>query len=136
MPGKRLEHSVMVDVLVRARCRTYGEGVPSHDITAMSDSAQRYRITVTPITADGQQCIGRCTIEFEQRSERNWMRQLEALQQQRALSCNDDAALVVASGLLRSLSSACQRAPSAQLSSLQPQLDELLQKLEQLQPAQ
>lgn len=128
-----LEHSVTVCLLVHTRCRSYGDCIPSRDIAAMSDSAQRYRITVTPISNDGQQCDGRCTIEFEQRSQHNWMRQLETVQQQRALSCNEDAALVVATGLLGSLARAHQRTPTPLLSSLQPQLDELLLKLEQLQ---
>lgn len=96
-------------------------------------SAHRYRITVTPIESDGQQCSGRCTIEFEQRSEHDWMRLLESAQGQRKLSCNEDATLIVASGLLRTLSRHPNASAGNPLSSLQPELDQLLAKLEQLQ---
>ncbi|WP_305804411.1 DUF3861 family protein [Stenotrophomonas sp. YIM B06876] len=93
----------------------------------------RYRITVTPIESNGQQCTGRCTIEFEQRSEHDWMRQLESAQSRRTLSCNADATVVVATGLLRALADQCKQAPAHPLSTLQPHLDALLDKLEQLQ---
>ncbi len=96
-------------------------------------SAHRYRITVTPIQSDGQQCSGRCTIEFEQHSEHDWMRLLESAQAQRRLSCNEDATLVVTSGLLRTLVNPQNRNTPNPLANLQPELDQLLAKLEKLQ---
>ncbi|MCD9087751.1 DUF3861 family protein [Stenotrophomonas sp. SY1] len=98
----------------------------------MSYSKHRYRITVTPIETDGKQCSGRCTIEFEQRSQYNWMRQLESAQSQRRLSCNDDASVVVVTGLLETLAESTAR-PDSPLATLQPELDQLLHKLQQLQ---
>ncbi len=97
----------------------------------MSSQTHRYRITVTPIQADGQQCSGRCTIEFEQRSARDWMRALESAQGRRRLCCNTDAGVVVATGLLESLSEAA-RGEGNTLAQLQPELDALLRKLQRL----
>ena len=102
---------------------------------AMSSSKHRYRITVTPIEADGLQCSGRCTIEFEQRSPRNWMRELEGAQRQRRLSCNEDAGVVVATGLLETLAAAA-REGGHPLAALQPELDGLIAKLQALRAAQ
>ena len=98
----------------------------------MSASKHRYRITVTPIETDGQQCSGRCTIEFEQRSQYNWMRQLESAQGQRRLSCNEDAGVVVATGLLETLAESADK-PDSLLGGLQPELGQLLRKLQALQ---
>lgn len=89
----------------------------------------RYRISVTPIEADGHQCSGRCSIEFEQQSNDNWMHQLEQLQRQRTLSSKQDAAVVLASGLLRNLAETAASQPTHVLTALQPQLDQLLAKL-------
>lgn len=100
----------------------------------MSSPKHRYRVTVTPIETDGQQCSGRCTIEFEQRSQYNWMHQLEAAQGHRRLSCNEDAGVVVATGLLRTLAESANR-PGSLLGELQPELDQLLAKLQRLQGA-
>ncbi|WP_250065165.1 DUF3861 family protein [Stenotrophomonas mori] len=94
----------------------------------MSSNTHRYRITVTPVEADGAQCSGRCTIEFEQRSPRDWMHALEGAQRQRLLSCNEDATAVVATGLLETLAGA-SRDPEHPLGALQPELDGLLAKL-------
>ncbi|MGE8281986.1 MAG: DUF3861 family protein [Stenotrophomonas sp.] len=101
----------------------------------MSSPKHRYRITVTPIETDGQQCSGRCTIEFEQRSQYNWMRQLETAQGQRRLGCNDDAGVIVTTGLLESLSESSAK-PGSLLALLQPELDQLLAKLQRLQSAE
>ncbi len=98
----------------------------------MSISKHRYRISVTPIETDGQQCSGRCSIEFEQRSQYNWMHQLESAQGQRRLSCNEDAGVVVVTGLLETLAESAAK-PGNLLSVLQPELDQLLHKLQQLQ---
>ncbi|MBN8802997.1 MAG: hypothetical protein ABS96_24630 [Lysobacteraceae bacterium SCN 69-123] len=100
----------------------------------MSSSKHRYRITVTPIEADGLQCSGRCTIEFEQRSPRNWMHELEDAQRQRRLSCNEAAGAVVATGLLEALAVAA-RDDAHPLAALQPELDVLIAKLQALRQA-
>lgn len=98
----------------------------------MSRNTHRYRITVMPIQGDGLPCTGRCTLEFEQRGQRDWMQHFECAQRQRRLSCNDDASVVVAAGLLASLSSTAAKADSP-LRCLQPELDLLLAKLDRLQ---
>lgn len=100
----------------------------------MSGTPHRYRITVTPVEADGLPCTGRCTIEFEQRSPRNWMRELEGVQGRRQLSCNEVASVVVATGLLETLSAAAGDEAHL-LAALQPELDGLLTKLQALRDA-
>ncbi len=97
----------------------------------MTSSKHRYRISVTPIETDGQQCSDRCSIEFEQCSKSSWMRELESAQRLRRLSCNDDASLVVVTGLLTGLAEASLRADNP-LAALQPELDQLLHKLDGL----
>lgn len=99
----------------------------------MSSRKHRYRITVTPVEADGLPSSGRCTIEFEQRSPQNWMHQLEHAQSQRRLSCNDVTSVVVATGLLENLAASART--DGRLDLLQPELDGLLAKLAQLHPA-
>ena len=46
----------------------------------MTSPSHRYRITVTPIEADGLPCLRRCAIEFEHRDRIDWMRLLESIQ--------------------------------------------------------
>ncbi|MGV8959601.1 MAG: DUF3861 family protein [Stenotrophomonas sp.] len=123
----------MTRVLAHALTAAYGGALPLAHSSAMPRDQHRYRITVTPVETNGQQCTGRCTIEFEQRSEHDWMRQLESAQSRRTLSCNADATVVVAAGLLRTLADQCKQTPAHPLATLQPQLDELLGKLDQLQ---
>jgi len=97
-------------------------------------SRQRYRITVTPIETDGRPCSGRCTIEFEQRASENWMHALETLQRQRGLSGDACAAFAVATGMLKEL--ALQGGEGQHtIASLQPQLDQLLDRVGQLTSA-
>jgi len=105
--------------------------LPQRPDAAMTRSKHRYRISVTPIETDGQQCTGRCSIEFEQHSQHSWMRKFESAQRLRRLSCNDDASLVVVTGLLTALAEASVRADSP-LATLQPELDQLLHKLDGL----
>ncbi len=124
----------MVQRLAPAPVPAYGGTHPPTDAANMSNSKHRYRITVTPIETDGQQCSGRCTIEFEQRSPYSWMQQFESAQRQRRLSCNEDASIVVLTGLLQSLAEATAK-PGSTLSTLQPELDQLLHKLQQLHDA-
>lgn len=121
--------------LAPATWQAYGGRQATATPHAMSSSKHRYRITVTPIEADGLQCSGRCTIEFEQRSSRNWMRELEGAQRQRRLSCNEDAGVVVATGLLETLAAAA-REGGHPLAVLQPELDGLIAKLQALHDAQ
>ena len=98
-------------------------------------ATHRYRISVTPIERDGCQCPGRCSIEFDQASAHDWMQQLEQLQQLRVLGCGQDAALVLAHGLLDNLASTARKDAAHVLAALQPQLDQLLCKLQALQQA-
>lgn len=97
-------------------------------------SRQRYRITVTPIETDGRPCSGRCTIEFEQRSSENWTRALEALQRQRGLSGDACAAFAVATGMLKELALHNSGEHGNLIATLQPQLDQLLDRVATLTP--
>ncbi|MEE7548056.1 DUF3861 family protein [Xanthomonas sp. Kuri4-1] len=98
-------------------------------------STQRYRITVTPIEADGRQCSGRCTIEFEQRSQDDWMRRLETLQRQRDLSGDQCAAFTVGTQLLKDLASLPRAQADGGLARLQPELQALIDRVAVLRPA-
>lgn len=95
-------------------------------------SRQRYRITVTPIETDGRPCSGRCTIEFEQRASENWTHALEALQRQRGLSGDACAAFAVATGMLKELALHNGDGHEGTIASLQPQLDQLLDRVARL----
>ncbi|MBN6149473.1 DUF3861 family protein [Xanthomonas sp. AmX2] len=96
----------------------------------MSSSRQRYRITVTPIEADGLQCRGRCTIEFEARCQSDWMRLLEAAQRQPGLSGDERAALTVGTQLLQGLAQRSEGDAQALLAPLRPTLDAILARLQ------
>ena len=122
----------MVQRLASTGGQAYGGHSSICRLAPMSSPKHRYRITVTPIETDGQQCSGRCTIEFEQRSQYNWMHQLESAQGQRRLSCNEDAGVVVVSGLLETLAESAAK-PGSLLATLQPELGQLLAKLQRLQ---
>lgn len=93
-------------------------------------SRQRYRITVTPIESDGRPCTGRCTIEFEQRSRENWMRELEALQGRRELSGDECAALTVGTQLLKELADPDRGASRTAIARLEAELRGLLERLD------
>ncbi|WP_369916086.1 DUF3861 family protein [Xanthomonas sp. NCPPB 3005] len=92
-------------------------------------ASQRYRITVTPIEADGLQCQGRCTIEFEARCRQDWMRLLEAAQRHPGLHGDERAALTVGTQLLRGLSERSGSEAQALLAPLRPALDAILARL-------
>ena len=87
-------------------------------------SKQRYRITVTPLTADGRPGDGNA-LEFEQRANDNWMRTLEKFERQRGLCGDRCAALAVAIELLKSVSTEPGGEDRA-IAYLRPQLDALL----------
>lgn len=99
----------------------------------MPSPLPRYRISVTPVQPDGHPDPDRCSLEFVQPGRDNWMQRLEQLQGLRALSCEDEAALVVLTGLLRNLSAIAHEQPHHVATALQPQLDQLLAKLDALQ---
>lgn len=122
----------MASPLVPAGARTYLGATPLFPSAPMS--RQRYRITVTPIEPDGRPCSGRCTIEFEQRTGDNWMHTLEALQRQRDLSGDACAAFTVATGLLKSLALRAGDEHQGMIAALQPQLDDLLDRVARLTP--
>lgn len=86
-------------------------------------SKQRYRITVTPIAADGLPGAGNA-LEFEQRSSDNWMRTLEIFERQRGACGDRCAAMAVAIELLKSASAAPTQDRS--IAQLRPQVDALL----------
>ncbi|HBK46354.1 MAG TPA: DUF3861 domain-containing protein [Xanthomonadaceae bacterium] len=90
---------------------------------------KRYRITVTPIETDGRPCSGRCTIEFEQRSQDDWMHALEKLQRQRDLSGDECAAFTVGTQLLKDLATRPQADAHRTLARLQPELRALLDRV-------
>lgn len=92
----------------------------------MSAPLHRYRVTVTPIEADGLPCQGRCAIEFEHRDRADWMRLLESIQRQAGLSGDERSALTVALRLLDSLS---HRDGDQLFSELRPHLDTFIQRL-------
>ncbi|MCC7634575.1 DUF3861 family protein [Stenotrophomonas rhizophila] len=96
-------------------------------------ASQRYRITVTPIEKDGLPCSRRCTIELEHRAQQDWMRLLEAARRQTGLSGDERAAAIVATQLLHDLARRHAQDPTHPLSSLQPQLDEVLGALDRIQ---
>lgn len=94
-------------------------------------SKQRYRITVTPIEADGRPSPGRNSLEFEQRSSDNWTRTLEVFERQRGLCGDRCAALAVSIELLRSIS-ADPASEDRATASLRPQLEALLAAVDRL----
>ena len=69
----------------------------------MSSPTHRYRITVTPVEKDGLPCTGRCSIEFEQASDQDWMRLVERTQRLPGLSGDERTALAVALRMLDGL---------------------------------
>ena len=93
---------------------------------------QRYRITVTPIAADGRPGAGNA-LEFERRSADNWMRTLEVFENQRGLCGDRCAALAVAIELLKSVNA--EPAENRDIAVLRPQVDALLAAVARL-PAQ
>lgn len=95
----------------------------------MSAPSHRYRITVTPIESDGLQCLGRCTIEFEQHSPEDWMRILEGIQRQRGLSGDERAALTVGAELLGGLIHTHPPADDDLFAELRPHMARFLARL-------
>jgi len=87
-------------------------------------SKHRYRITVTPLEANGRPGDGNA-LEFEQHASDNWMRTLEKFERQRGLCGDRCAALAVAIELLKSVSDAPGGDDRA-IAPLRPHLDALL----------
>lgn len=77
----------------------------------------RYRITVTPVRSDGLPCSGRCSIEFERASTRDWMRQLEADHRLRGMAGDEGVALTIGLLLLDSLDASRLPPPLAALAA-------------------
>lgn len=101
----------------------------------MASPSQRYRITITPIEKDGLQCSGRCTIELEHRAQQDWMRLLEVARQQTGLAGDERAAAIVATQLLQDLAARYADQPAHPLTTLQPQLGQVLDALDAIQRA-
>lgn len=93
----------------------------------MTFPSHRYRITVTPIEADGLPCLRRCAIEFEHRDRIDWMRLLESIQRQPGLSGDERSALAVALRLLDTLS---HREGDELFTALRPHLDAFVKGLQ------
>ena len=92
----------------------------------MNAPQHRYRITVTPVEADGLPCGGRCAIEFEHRDRADWMRLLESIQRLPGLSGDERSALTVALRLLDTLS---HREGDTLFAALRPHLDAFIEDL-------
>ncbi|HET6396564.1 MAG TPA: DUF3861 family protein [Pseudoxanthomonas sp.] len=69
----------------------------------MTSPSHRYRVTVTPVEKGGLPCSGRCSIEFEQASDQDWMRLVEGSQRLPGLSGDERTALAVGLRLLDGL---------------------------------
>ena len=97
----------------------------------MANDSHRYRITVTPIDADGMQRNGRCTIEFEHSCHDDWTRILEATQSQRGFSGDERAALVVGTKLMSGLMLRHRKDEDDLFAPLRPHMSEFIQGLKQ-----
>lgn len=95
----------------------------------MSSSPHRYRITVTPVEQDGMPCQGRCAIEFEHACHDDWMRILEAMQQQRQFSGDERAALTVGTKLLGGLMLAHRKDADDVFAPLRPHMGQFIDGL-------
>ena len=97
----------------------------------MANTSHRYRITVTPVEGDGLPCHGRCTIEFEHSCHDDWMRILEAMQQQRGFTGDERAALTVGTKLLSGLMLAHRKDADDVFAPLRPHMGEFIKDLKQ-----
>nr|WP_295382633.1 DUF3861 domain-containing protein [Pseudoxanthomonas sp.] len=100
----------------------------------MANRSQRYRITVTPVEADGLPCTSRCTIEFEHHCHDDWMRVLENIQRLRGFSGDERAALVIGTQLLSGLMASHRKDQDDLFAPLRPHVDTFLQDLRQRAP--
>lgn len=90
----------------------------------MANRSHRYRITVTPVEADGLPCTRRCTIEFEHSGHDDWMRILENVQRQRGFSGDERAALVIGTQLISGLMQDHRKDEDDPFATLRPHLRE------------
>ena len=97
----------------------------------MANNSHRYRITVTPVEDNGLTCQGRCAIEFEHRSQDDWMRILEAMQRQRGFSGDERAALTVGTKLLSGLMLQHRKDEDDLFAVLRPHMGEFINELKQ-----
>lgn len=97
----------------------------------MANRSHRYRITVTPVEADGLPCAGRCTIEFEHHGHDDLMRVLENVQRLRGFTGDERAALVIGSKLLGGLMQDHRKDQDDLFAPLRPQMGEFIQGLKQ-----
>lgn len=95
----------------------------------MPSSPHRYRITVTPVERDGLPCRGRCSIEFDQACDDDWMRLVEGTQRLPGFSGDERTALVVGLRLLDGLARHPRDTSGDPLAGLRAPLGELLQKV-------
>jgi hypothetical protein len=97
----------------------------------MANRSQRYRITVTPVEADGLPCTRRCTIEFEHHCHDDWMRVLENVQRLRGFTGDERTSLVIGAKLLSGLMADHRKDQDDLFAPLRPHVDAFLQDLEQ-----
>lgn len=127
-----MEQSIAAHALVANGFRTYLVcTTPQAEVRAMANNAHRYRITVTPVESNGLQCQGRCTIEFEHSCHDDWMRILEAMQQQRGLTGDERAALTVGTKLLSGLMLDHRKDAQDLFAPLRPHMGEFIKGLKQ-----
>ena len=127
-----MEQSIAAHALVANGFRTYLVcTTPQAEVRAMANNAHRYRITVTPVENNGLQCQGRCTIEFEHSCHDDWMRILEAAQQQRGLTGDERAALIVGTKLLSGLMLDHRKDAEDMFALLRPHMGDFIKGLKQ-----
>jgi hypothetical protein len=127
-----MEQSIAAGTLVARRFGAYLVCTTQQtEVRAMANASHRYRITVTPVESNGLQCQGRCTIEFEHSCHDDWMRILEAMQQQRGLTGDERAALIVGTKLLGGLMLDHRKDADDLFAPLRPHMGDFINGLKQ-----
>lgn len=96
----------------------------------MPSSPERYRVVVTPVEKGGLPCTARCSIEFEQPRERDWMALVEQTQRLPGLAGDERIALVVAACLLDGIAKRNPSPGTDPLHGLRAPLADLLSRLQ------
>lgn len=95
----------------------------------MKRRQQRYRVTVTPVETGGLPCAGRCSIEFEQSCQDDWMQALEGHQRLRGLSGDERTALVIGTRILDGLMQAHRDVPDDLFAGMRAPMAALVDEL-------
>ncbi|MBD9367846.1 DUF3861 family protein [Xanthomonas sp. XNM01] len=96
----------------------------------MKRRQQRYRVTVTPVETGGLPCTGRCSIEFEQTCQDDWMRSVEGNQRLRGFSGDERTALVIGARILEGLMQVPREAQDDLLAGMRAPMAALVEELE------